>query len=111
MFYSKFTGGFYEVEIHGRSIPNDAVEITRQQHEDLMTAQSNGKVIQGDKDGWPVALDPVALTGNDLILSQIAEAEATISPRRLREAALGTDGGWLKAKDAEITALRNLLVK
>ena len=28
MFYSKSTGGFYATEIHGKNIPDDAVEIT-----------------------------------------------------------------------------------
>jgi hypothetical protein len=37
---------------------------------------------------------------------QIAALEATVTPRRAREAALGTDGGWLKALDAQIAALR-----
>lgn len=52
------------------------------------------------------AVVPLPLTGNALILSQIAATEATITPRRVREAVLGTDGGWLHAADAEIAALR-----
>ncbi len=32
--------------------------------------------------------------------------EASISSRRLREATLGTDGGWLAATDAKIALLR-----
>ena len=39
----------------------------------------------------------------------IATLEASISNRRMREAALGTDGGWLAATDAEIATLRGQL--
>lgn len=41
------------------------------------------------------------------ILSQIARAEAQITPRRLREAVLDQSAqAWLAARDAEIAALR-----
>ena len=39
-------------------------------------------------------------------IKKIAELEAQLTPRRIREAILGTDGGWLSAKEAEITAER-----
>ena len=45
-------------------------------------------------------------TANELIQQQIATLEATISSRRLREATLGTDNGWLKSLDAQIAKLR-----
>lgn len=40
------------------------------------------------------------------ILASIAEIEMQISPRRLREAVFGIDGGWLAEREAEIAALR-----
>lgn len=43
------------------------------------------------------------------ILAQIAAIEDTITQRRLREAILGTDGGWLAAQEDEIIALRTQL--
>lgn len=58
MFYSKATGGFYDAAIHGDTIPADAVEITADEHAELLAAQSFGKVIQADKDGKPVVVDP-----------------------------------------------------
>lgn len=109
MFYSKSTGGFYAAEIHGDAVPADAVEITADDYAALLAGQSAGKIITADKNGAPVLTDPAPLTGNALILSQIATKEAAITSRRIREAALGTDGGWLKAVDAEITALRKTL--
>lgn len=40
---------------------------------------------------------------------QIAALEAKMTPRRIREAANGTDNGWMKALDAQIAALRTQL--
>lgn len=42
----------------------------------------------------------------DKIKSDIAALEAKVTPRRIREAILGTDNGWLVAQDAAIAALR-----
>jgi hypothetical protein len=58
MFYSSKNGGFYTREIHGDAIPADAVEITDKEHADLLAAQSSGKIIQADSNGYPVAVDP-----------------------------------------------------
>ncbi|MBI1215696.1 MAG: hypothetical protein GC185_07750 [Alphaproteobacteria bacterium] len=40
------------------------------------------------------------------ILARIYELEARQTPRRLREALAGTDGGWMAALESEISALR-----
>ena len=40
------------------------------------------------------------------VLSQIAKLEASITPRRQREAILGIDNGWLADVNAQIVALR-----
>lgn len=66
MLYSKSTGGFYDRAIHGDSIPEDAVEITDAEHASLLDAQSQGKIIQGDKDGKPVAVDPPKPSAADI---------------------------------------------
>lgn len=58
MFYAKSTGGFYTQQIHGDSIPAGAVEISAEQHSALMQAQSNGKQISADENGYPIAIDP-----------------------------------------------------
>ena len=107
MFYSKTTGGFYDTAIHGDNIPVDAVEITVEEHQALIDGQSQGKLIQADANGRPVLADPPPPTAEQVILSQIAAIEATITQRRLREATLTEEGkAWLAAKDAEIAALR-----
>lgn len=61
MFYSKTTGGFYDPAIHGEAIPADAVEISKERHAELLTEQTNGKVIVGDKKGLPQAVDPAPI--------------------------------------------------
>jgi hypothetical protein len=43
------------------------------------------------------------------VLQQIAILETTITPRRMREAMLGTDNGWMLALDAQIAMLRERL--
>ncbi|MCG9079487.1 DUF4376 domain-containing protein [Laribacter hongkongensis] len=58
MFYSRFTGGFYTREIHGDGVPDDAVEITAEQHAALLAGQSAGQLIAADENGYPVLTDP-----------------------------------------------------
>jgi hypothetical protein len=56
--YSPSTGGFYKPEIHGKNIPPDAVDISDEVHQSLMEQQSEGKVIEPDSEGNPVANTP-----------------------------------------------------
>ena len=62
MFYAESTGGFYSREIHGESIPADAIEITDEEHAALLSGQSQGKIVAADEDGSPVLADPAAPT-------------------------------------------------
>lgn len=73
MFYSKSTGGFYAAEIHGDSIPADAVEITDEQYAHLLDGQSSGKRIVADSTGGPVLQDRPAPT-QEQIASTYADA-------------------------------------
>jgi hypothetical protein len=54
MFYSRSTRGFYDTEIHGTNIPNDAVEITIEQYRALLEAQAQGQEIFPDNNGYPI---------------------------------------------------------
>lgn len=45
-------------------------------------------------------------TLNEMLEIQIQIVEETITQRRMREAALGTDAGWLAAREASIEAFR-----
>lgn len=59
MLFSASTGGFYTVEIHGKNVPSDVVEITTEEHSTLIEGQSTGKVITPDENGYPVLVEPV----------------------------------------------------
>lgn len=43
------------------------------------------------------------------VRSQIATLEASATPRRMREATLGNDGGWLAHLEEQIVSLRSQL--
>lgn len=66
MFFSQKTGGFYSPEIHGDTIPADAVYITSEDHAALLAAQSSGQVIRADPNGQPIAVDPPSPTPTDM---------------------------------------------
>ena len=77
MFYSKATGGFYSPETH-TTMPDDVVEITSEQHQQLLMSQSHGKVITSDANGYPIATIPV-VTPEQLKLQRIAELKGLLS--------------------------------
>ena len=58
IYYSKTTKGFYCEEIHGTNIPSDSVQITKEQHVNLLNEQSQGKQIVPDDNGYPIAIIP-----------------------------------------------------
>lgn len=102
MKYSKSTGGFYSEAIHTEGMPPDVVEVSEADYLALLAGQAEGKVIRPSSKGAPLLAAPSPPSAT----SQILAIEATITNRRLREALLGTDGGWLKSADDQIAALR-----
>lgn len=58
LFFSEATLGFYSTEMHGESIPSDAVTITQQEHGELLLGQSQGSVIAADQYGRPFLKGP-----------------------------------------------------
>ena len=109
MKYSPTTGGFYRPGHTPSKIPADAVDVQAEDYPALMAAIARGCTIQADPAGYPVAVEPSAPSADEVIKAQIVELEASITPRRMREALLGTDGGWLAGVDAQIAALRGQL--
>lgn len=67
MLFSKSTLGFYDPKIHGKDVPHDCVEITKERHIELITGQSSGMVISSDENGAPVLLDPPSQSFGDLL--------------------------------------------
>ncbi|SHI61444.1 hypothetical protein ACQ0P8_02170 [Halodesulfovibrio aestuarii] len=55
-YFSPETKSFY-IEGVG-SIPADAVPVTLEQHIEMQSAKENGKIIQSDENGKPVAVEP-----------------------------------------------------
>jgi hypothetical protein len=59
-YFSKSTNGFYVDDVHEpHQIPNDAVEITNEQHTGLLEGQANGKQIASDANGNPILIDQI----------------------------------------------------
>ncbi|EGJ49061.1 hypothetical protein [Desulfocurvibacter africanus] len=70
-YYSPDTRGFYLEGLH--AIPANAVEITVEEHRALLAAQAQGKTIQPDQDGRPVAVEPPAPGMEAVIAAKRAE--------------------------------------
>lgn len=109
MKYSATTGGFYGPGHTPSKLPADAVDVSPEDYNALLAAQARGCTIQANQDGYPVAVEPQPPTADEGIKAQIAALEASISDRRIREAVLGTDNGWLADVDAQTAALRGQL--
>lgn len=108
--YSPTTNGFYIDEIHGDNIPSDCIDVTDELHEELISSQSQGKIIVYDKKSkQPISQDRPQPSERDILISEIYDLESTITQRRIREAILGTDNGWLANVETQIAALREKL--
>ena len=92
MHYSKSTGGFYTAEIHGASIPLDAVEITPDAYLALFDGQASGMLIAADAGGNPVLTVPPS----------VPSPIPSISPRQIRQAL--TRAGLRTAVESAVAA-------
>lgn len=94
MFYAKSTGGFYSPEIHGDSMPLDAVSLTTQEHAALMQGQADGFVIIGNAAGIPE------------LASRPAAPVSAVNQVTMRQARLALlSAGLLSQVDAAIESL------
>lgn len=57
MHYSASKKGFYSPDIHGENMPEDAVELSDEEYQELLDGQSAGEQIQTGDDGRPVLRD------------------------------------------------------
>ena len=126
IFYAVSTSGFYDSAIN-KQIPQDCVEISYDTWQSLLTAQGNGKVIQADKNGYPIAVDLIVEVtielcnysaqnflnagaqswGYDSILSAISYAASNISQYKTEGQLLSDwrDAVWTKAYTIETGTL------
>lgn len=105
--YSPSTAGYYN-SAFPIAAPGDAFEISAEQYAAI---KASGMTLKPQLDGDEVTLvdSQAPLTNSQLAFSQILELEASITPRRLRDAILGTDEGWLAGVEAQIETLRAAL--
>lgn len=82
IFYSASTPGFFDDSIHA-ALPADAVQVTDDEHQELLAAQGAGAAISAGSDGAPRARMP-SLT--------IAQRRAMAVRQVKREAARRIDG-------------------
>ena len=85
-------------------IPTEAQEISTEQWQSMISYQGQRKFINGE-----VAVYSPPVNPDDALLLQISDLEQTITPRRIRDAILGTDNGWLAEVESEIETLRSQL--
>jgi|SRR6478736_4971165 len=108
--FSPSTCGFYDTDIH-KNIPEDAIEVSDAESRFLREdGQSKGQEIAVGENGKLVLKSPVE--DSELkIKKQILRLEAEIKPRRIREAILGIDDGWLSEMEDQIALLRGQIGK
>ena len=104
LYFSKQERGFFDSAIHA-GLPIDAVQISHDEYEDLLLAQSSGKHLNWSG-SRPVVVEPIAST---TILQQIIDLESKVTHRRIREALLSGDHSFIESIEAQIAALRNQL--
>lgn len=89
-FYSATTRAFYATDIHGDSMPADAVAVSDDDYAALFVAQSAGMEIQPGDGGGPVALPPPAADPKVVAQAQIDAIEReTMTNRGARELHIG----------------------
>lgn len=109
MKYSPTTQGFYDPEVN-KTIPADAVEITRDHHAFLLAGQSSGKVI-AVVSGSVVLQDPPPKTQAELDAEATAAAKAELvaidlaSIRSIREYLASRPDAPQHLKDRETAAI------
>lgn len=77
MLYSSSTNGFYDAEVNP-IIPEDTVEISHEDWQSLLKAQSQGKIIQPDGNGYPTAISRPDPTKEEKIVQYEAAAQANL---------------------------------
>lgn len=85
-FFSPSAAGFFSPDFH-TSIPEDAIEISADEHAALLAGQSQGKCIVADGGGRPTLVDPPPPTDDQLAAAARAQRDETLA---------GTD--WLVAR-------------
>lgn len=108
-FFSQKTGGFYNSSLHTGMMPDDAVKITEEQHQQLLDGNADGKVIRV-VDGKVGLYQPESTANWDSVRTRrdalLAACDWTVS---VPDNNLSDDqrGAWLKYRQA----LRDITTK
>lgn len=105
IYYSPSTRGFFNTTLFTTNLPEDALGIDPEYYDELITAQTVGKVIQPGVDGVPVAVDPP--------VAEITEADITRErSRRIAEGVVVSVEGYgdvaLQGRPEDQVTLGNL---
>lgn len=73
IFFSPSRCGFFDPDLHYEAIPEDAVEISRDRHAELLEGQSLGRRIAAGADGVPELVDILPDTSPETIARLIAD--------------------------------------
>ena len=82
IYYSATTGGLYIDSVHGDAIPEDTVEITREDYVTLLDGQAQGKRIVSDAEGFPILQDTQQATLADVKLAMWESIKAERERRK-----------------------------
>lgn len=103
LFFSASSCGFYDTEIHD-NIPEDARELTRERHAELMVGQASGKRIVPDENGDPVLAAPAEPTAENLAAAARRERAVLLDAADKAINTLEDNGGdtaaWRKYRQA-----------
>lgn len=81
-YYSATTRGLYVLEINGDAIPADAVELSGEQYDAIITAGAQNKTVVPDANGRPILVDPASLLSlAELKAAKLAELAAACAQR------------------------------
>ncbi len=67
-----YSNGWYNTDIHADNIPMGAVEVSQDDYESLMAAQSLGRTIQAGENGYPAAVESPGPTADELAGERVA---------------------------------------
>lgn len=89
-YYSPSTRGFYSDAVHGENIPADAIEISAEQHAQLLEGVNAGQRIVIES-GVPVLADPLPPSDEELAASARAKRDRLLK-----------DSDWTLLPDAPV---------